>query len=105
MPETPNSPENARQVPLVWVEHDDPRIRWVNQFQSQFQPDEFVISFGQATPPPITGATEEERRQQIDQIQFVPAHTVAKIVVNRARLVQLIQILQENLAAHDEAVE
>jgi hypothetical protein len=102
MPDSP--PPSSHQVPLVWVEHDDPRIRWVNQFQSQFQPDEFVVSFGQAVPPAVRG-TDEEVQAQIEQIQFVPSHTVAKIALNRYRMVELIRILQENLAAHDKAME
>jgi hypothetical protein len=102
MPDTPPSP---LQVPLVWVEHDDPRVRWVNQFQSQFQPDEFIVSFGQAVPPPVRPGTEAEVQAQLEQIQFVASHTVAKIALNRPRMVELIQILQENLAAHDKAME
>jgi hypothetical protein len=101
MPE--KSPD--RQVPLVWVEHDDPRVHWVNQFLSQFQPDEFILTFGQATPPIVAAGTEEERIAALEQIQFVPAHTIAKVAMNRQRLVELIGVLQQNLAQHDEAME
>jgi endonuclease V-like protein UPF0215 family len=101
----PDPSSEQIQIPLVWVEHDDPRIRWVNQFQSQFQPDEFVVSFGQAVPPAVRPGSEDEIRSQVEQIQFVPAHTVAKIALNRHKMVELIRILQENLAAHDQAME
>jgi hypothetical protein len=99
--ETPST----KQVPVVWVDQTDGRAQWVNQILSTFQPDEFVVTLGQLVPPPITGDTEEERRDALSNISFVPINTVARVVMTRQRIVEFIDVLQRNLAQHDEALK
>lgn len=97
-----SSPSNGRNIPLVWIDPPDERVQWVNQFVSVAQPDEFVISLGQLSPPPIFGETIEQRQAQLDQISYIPVQTIAKFALNRPRLVELIEVLSKSLQQHDD---
>lgn len=39
----------SREIPVVWVESDDPRAAWTNQFVSTYQPDEFIVTSAEST--------------------------------------------------------
>lgn len=64
----------GRQVPVTWVDWNETPIAFANQFICQFQPEEFVLSVGQALPPPLVG-TPEQVREQAENIDFVPIAT------------------------------
>lgn len=94
----------AISIPVVWVGGDETPILLVNQFLGQFQGNEMIITFGQFAPPALIG-TEEERREQVRDISFIPVKVLARFALTRSRLEELIQVLQETLANHDKHQE
>ncbi|MGH2761931.1 MAG: hypothetical protein ACRDL4_02070 [Thermoleophilaceae bacterium] len=56
---------------------------------------------GSIVPPPIVGATEEERKAVAESIQFVQVKPVARIGLTPARLQELIEVLQQTLSNYE----
>jgi hypothetical protein len=90
------------EVPLVWVGFDETPVLTANQFLGQVHSDEFFISFGQATPPPISALTDDERRAQAEAIRAVPVRTLSRLGMTRERVEDLIRILNETLEIHNQ---
>jgi hypothetical protein len=90
----------AVDLPLTWVEFDDVPIFFANHFLVQHQPDEFVLTVGQVSGPPLVG-TPEQVREQVSQISHVPITTLARVGLTRQRLTELIALLQAELEDHD----
>lgn len=89
-------------VPLAWVEADEP-VAFANQFLfQQVMENDFVLSVGQAFPPPLLG-TPEEQRDQARQLPFVPVRTLGRFSLTRERVVELVNVLQGVLARSDQA--
>jgi hypothetical protein len=85
---------------LEWIDFDEVPIVFANHFLVQHQPDEFVVSLGQVTGPPLVG-TPEQIREQARGVSHVPIHAIARVGLTRQRLVELIGILQAELEEHD----
>jgi hypothetical protein len=90
-------------IPLVWEETEERPILFANQFLVQHQPDEFVVTFGQVLAPPLLG-TEDERREQLSKLSYVPVRILGRYGFTRRRMQELIKVLEENLAKHDETL-
>lgn len=101
MPERPD--EEILQIPVVWVGGDEMPVVLVNQFLGQFQQNEFILTFGQLTPPPLLG-TREERLEEARNISFLPVKVLARFGLTRSRVEELIHVLEETLKNYD-AVE
>jgi hypothetical protein len=85
------------QVPLVWVGLDDVEILYANQFIGQLDDRcEAVLSIGQVMPPPVLG-TPEEQREQAKNIPFVQVRTIGRVSLTRARIEELMNVLQQTL--------
>jgi hypothetical protein len=91
--------QNPR-MSLQWVDFDETPILFANHFLVQHEPDEFVLSLGQVTGPPVIG-TPEEIHVEAERASTVPIATLARVGLTRGRLVELISILQANLEDHD----
>jgi len=91
-------------IPLVWEEADDRSVVFANQFLIQHQPDEFVLTVGQLVPPPLLG-TDEEKREQLARVSYVPIRVIGRYGLTRRRIEELIAVLQENLERHDAMVK
>ena len=90
-----------RAVPLVWVGLDELSILFANQVLIQHVVrGEFVLTLGQVTPPVLLG-DQDAKEQQFEAVTYVPVKPVARVSLSRERLQELIRVLQENLAAHD----
>ena len=87
-------------LPLQWIDFEETPILFSNHFLAQHQPNEFVLTFGQVTGPPVVG-TPEQTREQARGVSRVPIQTVARTGLTRDRLVELIEILQVTLREHD----
>jgi hypothetical protein len=61
----------------------------------QHTPHEFIVSFFNVQPPALLG-TPEEKAQQLEAVDSVPAQCVARIVVAARRMGDFIQVLQDN---------
>ncbi len=73
---------------------------FVNHMVSQFQAGEFILTFGQQTPPIILGTTEQ-RREEAKTIRYIPIKAVARIGLTAQRMVDFVKVLQENLATYE----
>ena len=91
------------RLPLAMSDFDDSPILFANHFIIQHQPDEFVVSMGQLTAPPLIGTPDQMRAQARDHGD-VEVHTIARVAMNRRRTVELIALLQEQLEEHDREV-
>ena len=87
-------------LPLQWTEFEDTPIFFANHFLVQHHPNEFVLTLGQVTGPPVVGTPEQVRAQARD-IGHVPIHTLARTGLTRDRVVELIGVLQATLDEHD----
>ena len=85
---------------LEWIDFDELPIVFANHFLVQHQPDEFVLTVGQVTGPPLVGTPDQIRGQARDGAE-VPIHTLARVGVTRHRLTELIAVLQAALDEHD----
>jgi hypothetical protein len=91
------------QVPLVWVDGDDAPVFFANQFLLQpIGPAEFILSLGQAVPPPLIG-TPEEQKEQAKRIAFVGVRTMSRFSLPRQRIEELVGVLQNVLKASIDA--
>jgi len=88
------------RLPLAMSDFGDSPILLANHFLIQHQPDEFVVSMSQVTAPPLIGTPEQIQAQARDHGD-VPVHTIARVALNRRRMVELIALLQERLEEHD----
>ncbi len=97
----PQEPPQQLDVPLSWIGYDDAPILYANQLLVQFQPEGgFVLALGQATAPPLIG-TPEQIAAQAAEIEFVPVRTLARFGMTRAKLQEVIAVLQANLENFD----
>lgn len=93
-------------IPITWVGIEDEPVRFANQFLSQFLPEgEFIITFGQFSPPILTADTPSKRMKQAQIVDLVPISPVARIALTPERMRSLIRTLQENLANFEQARE
>lgn len=93
-------------VPVVWLGPEDVPILYVNAFVSQFDQqtlDSLILTVGQLTPPAIVGATSDERREQLEQVAYVPIKPVVRLGLTPARAKELIATLQANLDQLEQA--
>ncbi len=77
----------GRAIRLLWVDVEGEEITFANQLLVQHIGSEFVISFGQATPPAIIG-TPEEQAEMLSRIEVVPIKTVARIGLTAQRMTE-----------------
>jgi hypothetical protein len=89
------------ELPIVWVGVEDAQILFVNQFLGQIEQQEIVLTLGQITPPVLLGSPEQ-LTQQVERLSFVPVRTVARFGMTRARLEELIGVLQTTARNFDE---
>ncbi len=81
-------------VPLEHVGLDDTPLIFANQFLAQVQQDEFLLIVGQVAPPIVTG-TRAEQLEQLRAITSVKSHVIARYVLTRTRLDELIATLED----------
>jgi len=94
--------DNGVSVPLVWVDLDAVSVEMANQFVSQFEPDQFILTVGQVAPPMIIGS-EEERLEQLRRISYAPVRTLARVSMSPARMRELVSVLQQSLQHYEQA--
>lgn len=94
------------QVPVVWLGVEEVPILFANAFVSQIDAqtlDSLVLTVGQMTQPAISGATEQERRQQVENVAYVPIKPVVRLGLTEARAKELIATLGANLDHLEQA--
>lgn len=94
------------QLPLTWIDVDKTPAQFVNAILTQL--DDFgdiLVTFGQATPPALTGATPEENRKQMERVAYVPVRPIVRLSMSRSRLEQFVTSLQQTAVVQDQFVE
>lgn len=84
-------------LPLVWIDPDSAEILFVNQMLVQRQGEEYILTFGQQTPPVLTG-TPEERMEQAQQIPYVPVRVAVRVATTTQRLRDFVEAIQTLLS-------
>lgn len=101
MPSEPDSVE----VPVVWIGVDDVPVAFANQFVAQVDRGEVFLTVGQMVPPAILGKTDEERRAQVENIQYVPVKPIARLAMTPSKLRELISILEITATNYEKQEE
>ena len=76
---------------------DDTLPVYANHAAVQFLGDEFILSFYAAFPPLMAGPGEAEKLLQEGGLK-VPAKCVAKVVITRNRMPDIVKVLADNAA-------
>jgi hypothetical protein len=97
-----NEEGQSIQIPLAWIGVEEVPIFFANQAVVQFQQNEFILTFGQMSPPAILGSTEEERAEQAEEIPYVPVKPLARLGLTEARMRELIALLEVNLRNYEQ---
>ena len=93
--------QSRRDIPLTWVNVDDVPVFFANQYVCQFNQDEFILTFGQMTPPMLLGELED-RADQLEQLEYVPVKPLARVAFTYSRLVEIIQVLEINREQYEQ---
>lgn len=96
--------DEGKAIPLTWVGPDEVPVVMANHFISQFHDDGFVLTFGQVAPPIILGS-EEQQREQLEALAFVPVRPLARFALTEQRVRELIKLLTDNLAVYEARQE
>lgn len=102
------------QLPLIWPNINDVPVLMANVFMLQGsstatdgQPDDPVLTIGQA-PPPVLLGTPEEQEAMMGAIGGVQVHTICRVALTRGRVLELmnhLRLLVVNMDAMAAQVE
>jgi len=95
------SEEPTVRLPILYIGAEDVPVLLGNNFVIQHVGNEFILTVGQMTPP-ITLGDPDQQVEQLKKLSYVSVRVVARIGFTRQRMVELIQILQENLKTYDQ---
>jgi hypothetical protein len=87
------TPEDAIQIPVGYVGLDSVEIKLANQFAiQQEEENSFILTMGQVVTPVLLG-NADQRKEQAQQLSFVPIKVLGRFTLTRQRLDELIQVL------------
>lgn len=89
----------GRALPLEWLVDEDTPCRYATNLVVQHTEHEFTISFFRASPPILLGSVDEIK-EQLKNVQSIPAQCVARVVVAGSRMPEFVQVLQDNLETY-----
>ena len=84
-------------IPISYVGIDDLTVAHANHFVLQFDRGDFILTVGQVFAPLLLG-DDEEQRQQVEQIAYVPARPLGRFALTRGRVQELRDLLDKHLA-------
>lgn len=88
-------PDDEIALPFFFIGAEDVPIVLSNMQVIQHVQQEFIITFGQFSPPVVLG-TPEEQMEQMKSKQYLPVKTMARVAMSPQRLADLIKALQMN---------
>ncbi len=88
--------EEQIALPFFFIGSEDVPIVLSNLQVIQHVQQEFIITFGQFSPPVVLG-TPEKQLEQMKSKPYLPVKTVARVAMSPQRVGDLIKALQENL--------
>jgi hypothetical protein len=89
--------QEDRTVPAKWTEVENVPIQFTNQMLIQHVQNEFILTFGYATPPALLNPTQEE----MEAIEFIPVMPIVRLGMTPQRLLELINVLQTNYRTYE----
>jgi methyl-accepting chemotaxis protein len=102
---TPAGKPGDLKLPVVWIGTEETPVLFANQVLSQIGPQgEIVLTFGQLVPRAFVG-TEDQIAEEAKQTTHVSTQTVARLVITRTGLDQLIDLLNQTAENSDRAQE
>ncbi len=90
----------GKQIEVIFEGDDTPSV-YATNITVRHTEHEFIIGFYEALPPLILGS-EEERSQQLAELQKVRAQCVARVSVAASRMGDFVRALQGNYTAYVE---
>lgn len=102
--EDSESSGEGHSVPLIWTDRDEQPVMFANQILAQHVNEEFLLSFGQVSPPAILG-TDEERQDALARVEFVPVRTIARIGMPAQRMREFVAVMQQSLEQYERESE
>ena len=88
--------EEQIELPFFFIGAEDVQIVLSNLQVIQHVQQEFIITFGQFSPPIVMGSPEEQK-EQVKSKPYLPVKTVARVAMSPERVANLIEALQSNL--------
>ena len=80
-------------LPLVWIDPDETDISFVNQVLVQRQNDEYILTFGQQTPPILMGSPEENM-ERAKEIAYIPVRVAVRLGFTANRMAEFLELIQ-----------
>lgn len=96
----PESSDGIR-VPIVYVGLEDVVVAHANHFALQLDQGDFVLTIGQVVSP-LTLGDEEDQREQLQRVGYVPAKPLTRVVLTRQRAHELRELLDRQIALYDK---
>lgn len=96
--------EEGILLPVVWVDPESVDITFVNQVLVQRQGEEWILTFGQQTPPILLGSPEENL-ERAKEIQYIPVRVAYRLGMTTDRLREFSELIRRVLEKYDAAKE
>lgn len=93
-----------REIPLTWIGAEQLPLLFVNRLVGQVDDDHFVLTVGQSVGPALIG-TPQDKKDQLEQIAYVPVNPVARLAFTRSTCQDFITILRTILEGFDQERE
>ncbi len=91
------TPPAAIQLQVDWTGVDELPVMASNVFLIQQTGQEFILSFGSAVPPLFQGPPTPE---QLKELKSIKAKPIIRMSLTPGRIVELLGLLQQQLAAY-----
>lgn len=94
----------GKHLRLAFRTPESLRAIFANQLVVQHDASCFYLSFYESFPPLLIG-DEKEKNDQLQAIESVPAHCVAKLAVPADRMAKFVEVMAKNVASFQELVQ
>ena len=88
-------------LPLVWIDPDSVEILFVNQMVVQRQGDEYILTFGQQSPPMLIGSPKD-KMEQAEKVPYVAIRPAVRLGLTKQRMKDFVTVLTRFLASQSE---
>jgi len=93
---------DRKDLPIKWHIPDNLITRYSNNVVIQSNGAEFILSFFEVIPPILIGSPDDIQ-VNLEGVDSIPATCVARVVVSIAQVQAIIDTLQNNLNAFQNA--
>jgi hypothetical protein len=90
------------ELPNAWVGAEELPVHFANAFGAVVGPHTIFLNIGSVVPPSIAGATDDERRAEVQALSYIPVKPIARIALAPEGLDELITMLQETRKNHQK---